>query len=122
LPSGLKNAQSARHKSAQAETRPKSYQRPPLSQHGAFCATARFASAPAQGTRARQNVIFELGFFVAKLGRGHVCLLRKGEIEIPSDLYGVIYTDMVAGDGWKLGLAKELEAAGLIFDANKVWS
>jgi predicted nucleotide-binding protein len=80
------------------------------------------ASASAQAARARQNVIFELGYFVGKLGRGRACLLRKGGVEIPSDLYGVIYTDMDAADGWKLRLVKELKAAGLSFDANKVWS
>jgi predicted nucleotide-binding protein len=80
------------------------------------------ASAPAQAARARQNVIFELGYFVGKLGRGRACLLCKGEVEIPSDLYGVIYTDMDAAEGWKLKLVRELKAAGLDFDANKVWS
>ncbi|MES2602541.1 MAG: nucleotide-binding protein [Pseudomonadota bacterium] len=79
-------------------------------------------SGSAQATRARQNVIFELGFFVGKLGRGRACLLRKGDIEIPSDLYGVIYTDLDAAEGWKLKLVKELKAAGLSFDANKVWA
>jgi predicted nucleotide-binding protein len=80
------------------------------------------ASAPAQMARARQNVIFELGFFVGKLGRGRACLLRKGEVEIPSDLYGVIYTEMDPGDGWKLKLVRELKAAGFDFDANRMWS
>jgi predicted nucleotide-binding protein len=79
------------------------------------------ALAPAQASRARQNVIFELGYFVGKLGRGRACLLRKGEVEIPSDLYGVIYSDMDPSDGWKLKLARELNAAGLKFDANKVF-
>jgi predicted nucleotide-binding protein len=49
------------------------------------------ADAPGSALRARQNVIFELGFFAGKLGRGRACLLKKGDIEIPSDLYGVIY-------------------------------
>jgi predicted nucleotide-binding protein len=80
------------------------------------------ASAPTHVARARQNVIFELGHFVGQLGRGRACLLRKGEVEIPSDLYGVIYIDMDAADGWKLKLVKELKAAGLEFDANKLWS
>ena len=48
-------------------------------------------------------------------------MLRKGDVEIPSDLYGVIYTDMDAAAGWKLKLVKELKAAELEFDANKVW-
>lgn len=78
------------------------------------------AAAPAQAARARQNVIFELGYFAGKLGRGRACLLRKGEIEIPSDLYGVIYKDMDAGEGWKLKLVQELNAAGLNFDPNKL--
>ncbi len=35
--------------------------------------------------RARQNVIFELGFFIGKLGRERVCALTKGDVEIPSE-------------------------------------
>jgi predicted nucleotide-binding protein len=35
------------------------------------------ASASSQAARARQNVIFELGYFVGKLGRGRACLRRK---------------------------------------------
>ena len=80
------------------------------------------ALAPGLVARARQNVIFELGYFVGKLGRGRACLLRKGEVEIPSDLYGVIYTDMDAANGWKLKLAKELKAAEIPFNQAKVLS
>jgi len=40
--------------------------------------------------RARQNVIFEWGYLMAKLGRGRVaCLYRKG-VELPSDLHGIV--------------------------------
>mgnify|MGYP003602234178 FL=1 len=77
--------------------------------------------ADTPNARARQNVIFELGYFAAKLGRGRVCLLRKGHVEIPSDLYGVIYTDMDPADGWKAKLVGELKAAKLDFDANRFW-
>jgi predicted nucleotide-binding protein len=70
--------------------------------------------------RARQNVIFELGYLVGALGRGKACLLRKGDVEIPSDLYGVVYTTMDSGNGWKLELARELKDAGFEFDAAKV--
>ncbi len=78
-------------------------------------------AAPDQAARARQNVIFELGYFVGSLGRGRACLLRKGEVEIPSDLVGVIYTDMDhPAEGWKVKLARELKAAQFEFDADKV--
>lgn len=50
-------------------------------------------------TRARQNVIFELGFFVGYFGRksGQVLVLRKGDVRLPGDLDGVIYIDVSAG-------------------------
>ena len=49
--------------------------------------------------RARQNVIFELGFFVGRFERlsGRIILLHKGELEIPSDLHGVSYIDITNG-------------------------
>ncbi len=42
--------------------------------------------------RARQNVIMELGWFMARLGRERVLLLHQGSVEIPSDILGVIYS------------------------------
>lgn len=52
-----------------------------------------------RSVRARQNVVFELGFFVGKFGRasGRVVLLGRGELEIPSDLHGVTYVDISNG-------------------------
>jgi predicted nucleotide-binding protein len=41
--------------------------------------------------RARQNVILEFGYFIGKLGRGNVCCLYKGNIELPSDMQGICY-------------------------------
>jgi predicted nucleotide-binding protein len=73
-----------------------------------------------QNARVRQNVVFELGYFVGKLGRGKTCLLRKGDVEMPSDLFGVIYTDLDLHDGWKMKLVKEMKGAGFVIDANKV--
>lgn len=70
--------------------------------------------------RARQNVVFELGFFIGKLGRDKVCALVTGDVEKPSDFHGVAYVTMDAGSGWKMDLARELNAAGLTFDATKL--
>lgn len=41
--------------------------------------------------RGRQNVIFELGQFIGKIGRKNVCLFIRGDVEIPSDLHGIGY-------------------------------
>jgi predicted nucleotide-binding protein len=49
--------------------------------------------------RARQNVIFELGFFIGRLGREGVCALTKGDMEIPSDYAGVAYIPLDVSDG-----------------------
>lgn len=53
----------------------------------------------AEKRRARQNVIFEMGYFLAKFGRkrGRVILLHKGELELPSDIAGLIYIDISSG-------------------------
>ena len=49
--------------------------------------------------RARQNVIYELGFFHARLGResGKVIILYKSGVEFPSDLSGVVPIDISGG-------------------------
>ena len=70
--------------------------------------------------RARQNVIFELGYFMGKLGRKRVCPLFKGEIENPSDIDGVVYVPMNDTDGWKLKLCQEMKNAGFLIDLNKL--
>ena len=62
--------------------------------------------------RARQNVIAELFYFMGKLGRSRVCALKKGELEIPSDIAGLVYTPLDAAGGWKAPLLRELERAG----------
>ncbi len=49
--------------------------------------------------RARQNVIFELGYFMGLLGRksGRIIVLHKGPLEMASDLVGIIYIDISNG-------------------------
>jgi predicted nucleotide-binding protein len=70
--------------------------------------------------RARQNVILEFGYFVGKLGRSNVCALLKGDVEIPSDMMGIIYVPMDHGRGWRLSLATELRDAGFKIDMNRL--
>lgn len=70
--------------------------------------------------RARQNVVFELGFFVGRLGRARVCVLHKGVVDIPSDFQGVIYVAMDEAGAWQIALAREMKEAGIDLDMNKV--
>ena len=64
--------------------------------------------------RARQNVVFEHGYLMAKLGRKNVCALVKGEIETPNDISGVVYVELDAKGAWKLEVNKELIACGYV--------
>jgi predicted nucleotide-binding protein len=61
--------------------------------------SASGSDSPNEKRRARQNVILELGYFLAKLSRpsGRVVLLHKGALEIPSDISGLSYIDIGAG-------------------------
>ena len=62
--------------------------------------------------RARQNVVFEHGYLMAKLGRENVCALVKGDIETPNDISGVVYVGFDVQGAWKTEVAKELKACG----------
>jgi len=72
------------------------------------------------GPRARQNVIFELGFSIAKLNRERVCALYEEGVELPSDFHGVEYKPLDAAGAWKAKLARELHEAGLRFDPLRI--
>lgn len=71
-------------------------------------------------SRARQNVIFELGYFCGLLGRSRVCALYKDDLELPSDFQGVLYLPLDSQEAWKLKLIRELKAAGIPVDPAKV--
>lgn len=63
--------------------------------------------------RARQNVIFEMGYFLGKLQRkrGRVFLLYKEPLDLPTDINGVIYIDISNGvDSAGETIRKELSA------------
>lgn len=81
--------------------------------------------ASALRARARQNVVFEFGLFAGKFGRGRVCAIHRGDLELPSDLQGIVYEPIVAGaplDSIAFRLVGELRAAGYDVDANRLYT
>jgi predicted nucleotide-binding protein len=63
--------------------------------------------------RARQNVVLELGMFLSKLGRKRVAILHKGDIELPSDIHGLLYIQFKERiDEVKERVGAELQEAG----------
>lgn len=73
-------------------------------------------------SRARQNVILELGYFMGKLGRNKVCAFKSDKLEIPTDFSGVIWNPLDSIGAWKHTLLKELEEAGYDLDGSKLLS
>lgn len=72
--------------------------------------------------RARQNVIFELGYFIGKLGRERVLSLYQPveEFEIPSDYSGVLFVEYDSSGKWQLDLVRELKELKIEVDANDI--
>jgi predicted nucleotide-binding protein len=70
--------------------------------------------------RARQNVVFEHGYFIAKLGRENVTAIIKGNVEKPNDISGVVYEIFDDGGAWKFKLAREMKTSGCEIDMNKI--
>jgi len=63
--------------------------------------------------RSRQNVIFEFGYFVGKLGRNRVCCLYKENVTLPTDLGGVVYKKIrKEASEVALPIIKDLKALG----------
>lgn len=73
-------------------------------------------SSESLNARARQNVVFETGYFMGKLGRNHVVILADHGVEMPSDLSGVVYSNTA---NWEVELLQELEAMGYAIDYNR---
>lgn len=69
--------------------------------------------------RARQNVILEWGYFIGRLGRSHVCALKRGHVELPSDIIGMVWENFDDNGGWRRRLVKELIGAGIAVDTQK---
>ena len=76
----------------------------------------RSSSADSDNPRARQNVVFETGYFIGVLGRDHIVILADHGVEIPSDLSGVVHTNT---EKWEVDLLKELKAMGYSISFDK---
>ncbi|MCY8717024.1 nucleotide-binding protein [Bacillus spizizenii] len=72
--------------------------------------------------RARQNVVFEHGYLIGRLGRSRIAALVKGEIETPNDISGVVYIAMDEHDGWKIKIIKELRNAGYNVNSETIFN
>lgn len=68
--------------------------------------------------RARQNVIFEHGYLIAKIGRENVVPLVTDDIELPNDISGVVY---ISDSTWETDVAKEMKQSGYNIDFNKLY-
>lgn len=80
------------------------------------------SSGTGKNYRARQNVVLEIGYFLGKLGKSRVIMLRMKDVEIPSDLQGILYknVDDIENGIWKTELANELDEAGFSIDFRKL--
>jgi len=70
--------------------------------------------------RARQNVVFEHGLLIGKLGRDRVFpLVTDHSVELPGDISGMVY---LSDNGWEIQLAKEIKALGYEVDFNTLFA
>jgi predicted nucleotide-binding protein len=68
--------------------------------------------------RTRQNVIFEAGYFMGKIGRENTIILLEQGLNFPSDLEGYVYFEIDKKQRWHLDVAKELKELGFKIDMN----
>jgi predicted nucleotide-binding protein len=71
------------------------------------------SKAVVKEARARQNVVFEFGYFIGKLGRKNVVAIKEESVAVPSDMDGVIYLPLDDSGEWKKDLVRELKNAGV---------
>ena len=82
------------------------------------CDEGRLKESSEFKNRARQNVVFEHGYLIAKLKRKNVVALVEHGVETPGDVQGVVYVSMSADD-WRQQIIKEMLAAGMEVDVTK---
>ena len=70
--------------------------------------------------RARQNVVFEHGYLIGRLGRENVCALVKGDIEKPNDISGLVYIELDNQKAWRFNIARDMKKLGYDIDLNNL--
>lgn len=68
--------------------------------------------------RGRQNVVFEHGLFIGKLGRQNVMCIRDKSVVLPGDIDGIVYAH---SNELQKEIIKELKSVGLDVDANLLY-
>jgi predicted nucleotide-binding protein len=72
--------------------------------------------------RARQEVVFEMGFLVAALSPGRVCVLYEEGVELPCELDGISHVRLDLAGTWQPKLLMKLRRAGFDYDMNRLVS
>jgi predicted nucleotide-binding protein len=72
--------------------------------------------------RARQQVVFEMGFLVAALTPGRVCVLYEEGVELPCELDGISHVRLDLAGTWQPKLLMKLRRAGFDYDMNRLVS
>jgi predicted nucleotide-binding protein len=72
--------------------------------------------------RPRQDVVFELGFLLGKLGKSNVLVFFRecADFETPIGFEGMKVAAFDDRDSWKLALIRELSNSGLAIDGDKL--
>jgi predicted nucleotide-binding protein len=70
----------------------------------------------------RQDVIFELGFLLGKLGKSNVLVFFRewANFELPTDFEGIKVAAFDDRDSWKFALIRELTNCGYNVDADRI--
>jgi predicted nucleotide-binding protein len=75
---------------------------------------------PYFSTRAHQEVVFEMGFLVAALSPGRVCVLYEDGVELPYELDQISHVRLDLAGTWQPKLLLHLRRAGFDYDMNKL--
>jgi predicted nucleotide-binding protein len=70
--------------------------------------------------RAQQQVVFEMGFLVAALTPGRVCVLYEEGVELPCELDGLSHVRLDLAGTWQPKLLMKLRRAGFDYDMNRL--